>query len=446
MSSWKQRVVLSVFGLCSCWILSATPLRGATPHNLRVGVAKVDITPKDFTGLISVTRKQFQGVHDPIYARALVLDNGVNTVAIVELDLVEFGDTTSLRQRITRELAIPADHIMIAATHDHSAPRGGPPTPGTSVVTEGRPKSSDAYTKLVDDSIVEVLRQAKASLQPARVGLGTGKVSINVQRTLYSTRGWTSGSNEDGFADPTVWVLKFEDLSGAPIAILMNYAVHSNSSAGEPGNMITGDIAGMAEKYVERHYQDKAVALFSMGAAADQYPKFNYDRTDPSTTFEPSELQGGMLGAEVLQVAKGITTMSPVATLDASQRAVPCQMAPPPPPRAAPAGGQQQQAQQPPPPQPPPPPGATLDIQMGLIRINQIAITSVSGEVFTEIYAHLKKESPFADTMMITLVNDRVGYIPDDAEWDRLTPAYVKGCAEKAIVDNLVDMMNATIQ
>jgi hypothetical protein len=47
---------------------------------------------------------------------------------------------------------------------------------------------------------------------------------------------------------------------------------------------------------------------------------------------------------------------------------------------------------------------------------------------------------------MITLSNDRVGCIPDEANWARMTsPAFVRGCAEKAIVDNLVEMMNATL-
>jgi neutral ceramidase len=84
-----------------------------------------------------------------------------------------------------------------------------------------------------------------------------------------------------------------------------------------------------------------------------------------------------------------------------------------------------------------------LDLHLGLIRINQIAIASVSGEVATNIHQHLKKVSPFANTMMVTLANDRVGYIPDDANWDRMSnAAFVRGCAEKAIVDNLLEMMN----
>jgi hypothetical protein len=64
-----------------------------------------------------------------------------------------------------------------------------------------------------------------------------------------------------------------ESLSGEPIALLLNYAVHS--VVGGPANsLVTGDLAGTAERFVERQYQDKVVALWTMGPAGDQDPKF----------------------------------------------------------------------------------------------------------------------------------------------------------------------------
>jgi len=463
MNSFQQKAVLIASTVCICLSFTAPRSWGADTHSLRVGVAKVDITPKDLTGLIGVSNRPFKEVHDPIFARALVLDDGVNISAIVGADLAELGDTTSLRARIAKELAIPADHLMIAASHDHSAPRSGPITLGTSSV-DGRPYATPAYTKFVDDSFVEVLRQAKASLQPARVGFGTGKVDVNVQRMAYTARGWQGSTDEDGFADKTVWVLKFDTPAGVPIGFLFNYAVHSTVNFGS--SEITGDLAGMAEKYVESQFPDKFVAMFTMGAAADAFPKFTSRQGDKADPFAAEKVQGDMLGGEVVMVANRITQMSEVATIKASQRAVPCDMFVPPPPApranaAGGAGGQPDggqgggqggglQAQQPRPADLPPAtpvkPGDKLDIQMGLIRINQVAITSVSGEVGSDIFLHLKKESPFANLLMVTLANDRVGYIPSEAEWDRFTPAYVRGCAEKVIVDNLVDMMNASVQ
>jgi neutral ceramidase len=464
MNSFQRRVVLQVFAVFGCLILGALAASGAETHNLKVGVAKVDITPKDLTGLVGIVPRPYGGVHDQLYARALVLDNGVTTAAIVALDLVEMGDTTALRQRIARELAIPADHIIINASHDHNAPRGGPITPGTSSA-QGRPYSTPAYVQQVDDSIVDSLKQAKAALQPARMGFGTGKVDVSVARYGYTPeRGWRENPNEDGFSDKTVSVVKFETSAGTPIAILFNYAVHSNSMTGEPSNLINGDISGNAEKFIEHQYKDKVIALWSMGAAADQYPKYNWDMgllDDKASVYAPVEIQGGMIGGEVMKVVKRTTQMTDVADIYAAVRAVPCEMNlapnnPAPGGNGGPNGGagaSPNGAPRPPqaPPKqliPPPKAGDKLDIQLGLIRINQLAITGVSGEVGSQIFQHLKRESPFAENIMITLSNDRDGYIPDDAGWDHQGQgqAFVRGCAEKAIVDNLVEMMKASLQ
>lgn len=402
---------------------------GQTP--LRVGAAKVDMTPSDLAGLININRRQFQGVNEHIYARALVIESGGVMAAIVSVDLIHYGNTLSLRQRIQRDLGIPADNVMIAATHDHSAPRAGPPTPGTAAATQNRPYSTPAYLRQADDSVLEALRQARASLQPALIGTGSGLVDINTYRYAYQEKEgrWRVGVNPEGPSDKTVWVIKFEDLSGKPIALMMNYAVHSNIWAGttaeENRDMIYGDIAGVAETYIENHFDNQVVALFTLAAAGDQYAKFNKemdDAWDDTPAAELADIQGMMLAMEVLQTASRIPKMSATARISASQRAVPCPMV---------AGASH-------------PDGETLDIQLGLIRIDDTAITSVSGEIATNIYARLKKTSPLTDTIMMTLVNDRAGYIPDDENWERMGAAFVRGCADDAIVDNLTEMIENT--
>lgn len=80
--------------------------------------------------------------------------------------------------------------------------------------------------------------------------------------------------------------------------------------------------------------------------------------------------------------------------------------------------------------------------------IDDIAFTSVNGEVFNLIARRLKKESPYARTMMMTVTNGvgNTGYIPNDAAFgyytfevlsSRLKPGY----AENGIVNGLSDMM-----
>ena len=461
MNSFRLNPVFSIFGMIACLIICTSPIWGAEANSLRIGAAKVDITPKDMTGLVSVWAKAFEGVHDPIYARALVMDNGAASAAIVTLDLVEYGSSLPVRERIERELAIPMERILVTSSHAHNAPRGGPITPGTSSA-QGRPYSTPAYTQQVDDSILDALRRAKASLQQGRVGIGTGRADVNVYRNVYTPKGWGGGANPEGPSDKTVWVVKFESLSGEPIALLMNYAVHS-VLGGTDNALVTGDLAGAVERFVERRFQDKVVAMWTMGPAGDQNPKYDIDlpvsgkdkppAKNRELAYEAMDALGQILGVEVIQTASRIERMTPVAHIAAAERIVSCptkppSQPPPQPPSGASAGapsGRFGTLKGPVTPQLTP--LTAMDLHLQLIRINQIAITGVSGEVFTNIYWHLKKDSPFTNTIMVTMANDRIGYIADDADYDRIRNASLaRGCAENAIVDNLVEMMQKSFQ
>ena len=218
-------------------------------HNpLRAGAAKVDITPQELTGLTNLWKRPFEGIHDPIFLRALIVGNGANTAAIVAADILEFGDTIAVRERIAQATGIPADHVIITASHDHNAPRAGKVTPGATAQVGG--PATAAYTEKVYDQVIDVVRQAKAALQPARVGIGTGAADVNTNRDEFTTQGWKLGTNPDGPSDKTVWVVKFETMAGEPIAILINFAVHA-VVLGPDNRLVTGDVAGAAERYVE---------------------------------------------------------------------------------------------------------------------------------------------------------------------------------------------------
>ncbi len=438
----RVRVFL-VAATCICFGFAAQPAWCAGPGALRAGAAKLDITPKDLTGIVSVWAKPFESVHDPIYARALVVDNGAASVAIVSVDLVEIGNTLALRLRIERETGIKADHIIIAASHDHNAPRGGPPTPGTSSA-EGRPASPPAYTQFIDDQIVEAVRRAKASLQPARFGAGAGRADVNVNRIIFTPQGIRNGVNLDGPSDKTVWVAKFENLSGEPVALLLNYAVHS-VVAGPDNPQITGDLAGAVERYVERQFQDKVVALWTMGPAGDQNPRVNMSvagmgrsgnqSKDITLSYEAMEAQGLLIGAEAVRVAAEITCTSESARIVAAERVFTCAAKP------TTIGGRPGGSGGPVNPGPPKPRPEKMDIHLSLMLIDNLAVAGVSGEVFTNIYLRLKKASPFTNMFMITIANDRIGYIADSAHYEVTGDPLVRGCGEEGIVNNLLEMM-----
>jgi hypothetical protein len=91
---------------------------------LRAGAARVDITPPK--EMFPIRGNQvLAGVHDPLYARALVLDNGSSKMALISVDTAGMPNSADIVKAITAELGIPASHLSVAATHDHNTPTFG---------------------------------------------------------------------------------------------------------------------------------------------------------------------------------------------------------------------------------------------------------------------------------------------------------------------------------
>src|SRR5690242_13042537 len=124
---------------------TAAPARGAEAGALRVGAARVDITPAAGAALpmggYAGRTHGFGGIHDSIYVRAIVLDDGSTQAALVAWEVLFVPDTVWARvsERIAGESGIPRERLLLAAVHDHSAPvltgGGGRPGPGTDAFT-----------------------------------------------------------------------------------------------------------------------------------------------------------------------------------------------------------------------------------------------------------------------------------------------------------------------
>src|SRR6185369_15999695 len=104
-------------------LVFAYQIAAAAPSNLRVAVAKVDITPPVGTPVVGHVR-EVRGVRDPLHAVLLLLDDGRTKAAIVTLDLLNAGDemTARLRKVVNEGAGVATDHVMIATSHNHSGP------------------------------------------------------------------------------------------------------------------------------------------------------------------------------------------------------------------------------------------------------------------------------------------------------------------------------------
>jgi neutral ceramidase len=419
---------MRVGALVLCAIISPVGLSGAAKAELRIGAARIDITPgKDESLQLAgyAGRKEGdKGIHDGLYVRAIALKSGAAEAAILTADLASLS--RDFWERVTRKLAlqtgIPQANILIAATHTHSAPVTG----AYEILEPGSPEAR--YIARVEQAMTDALTQAKRNEQPGRIGAGTGRANVNVNRIAQMGDGsWWLGYNPDGASDKTVAVVKFEKSDGQPLAILMNYAVHG-TGMGQENFLVSADVPGAASRYVEQHFGDAVVAPFTSGAAGDQCPI--YDRAP--ARFDGVLAIGRILGEEVIRVA-GTIRASPDATIQLTQRVVTC------PGRSfvrGPHGRQDGHFEDSPP----------VEIRLSLLRINDIALAGVSGEVLTMIGQRLKSSSPLPNTIMVTHCNGSSGYLPDDDAYARVgyeiqTTHVAPGCAEKAIVGGFVEML-----
>jgi len=416
----------------------------------RVGAARVDVTPAD-----SELPKNYLGVLDHVYARAIVLESGEAKAALITVDagMIQDGTWQQVTRQVETEFGIPATNVLLTATHTHSVP--GPPAPD--------------YAK----KIVEAVRLARQKLVPARVGYGTGESYINVNRQITDpkTGKWWEGPNREGPSDKTVAVLKFESLTGEPLAVYYNYAVHG-VIAGQL-DQVSGDIPGASERYIEDAFGGTVVAVWSTGASGDQNPIYyqqtydlreirikdyatrgvdisnamppggqGLDRNNPAVVRLMNQQRqmlssmGQFLGEEVLYVMRNIERTDTHVRLFGAQKTIQCPGRERTNDGRAGSEGTYKEA-------------GPVDIRLGLLQVGDAMIGAVNAEVFSPIAQRLKHESPFKATMMATLTNGsaRSGYIPDEASYGKYTFEVLSsrlkpGCAESSIVSGLLALID----
>jgi hypothetical protein len=283
------------------FVLLAATAAGQT--GLRAGVARADITPP--AGVMqwgySNRASAATGTRDPLYARALALDDGMTVVALVQLDLGRTFSAASMNA-VRRQVApLGVRDVIFSATHTHSGP----------VIDdehlEGRPP---AWEQTALDRIGQTIRAAYTRRAEARLGAGWGVAYIGHDRRYVRLDGsvhmqWRNATGVYTYpVDPIVGVLRVDDAGGRPIAVLVNYACHPVVFG--PDNLrYSADYPGVVAEWVDR--ETGGMTFFLQGAPGDINPYM--DKT-PLQEDAEGELQraGERLGREVVRVARGITT------------------------------------------------------------------------------------------------------------------------------------------
>ena len=409
---------------------------------LKAGSANANITPPLGTRIAGSFRPRFaENIDDELFAKAVVIDNGTTRIAFVTCDLIAIPEKIAdvAKARITDRCGIPPAHVMINATHTHTA---------VAVADLLGVDEETTYTAWVPLKIADAVELAVRRLQPARVGFA----SVKEERIAFNRR-WhmkdgtvrmnPGTENPDlveptGPTDPELAMLFVEAADGTPIAAVANFSLHyvgtDNSSA------ISADYFGHFDRLMRRYLGETCISLL-WNAASGQINNIDYSGRTKWTTHghqqaikmanvlaghfitemqfmvmhETLDLSGELvrlrfkrkqITAADLEVAETLLAM-PQITEDAYETGPFSWVVGQPIPTAL-VDVYARECQR----------VAKLQTEMTapiqVIRLGAAAIVTLPGEVFVETGLNIKAASPAVPTFIVSLANGYIGYICTD--------------------------------
>ena len=409
----------------------------------RAGAYAQDITPPKFPISVNggMRDRQATGSHDTLHARCIALDDGSTKIVLVVVDscMIPRDITDKAKKLAYKTTKIPAHHILISATHTHTAP---------TVTGVFQSDPDEGYRKFLAKTIAVGIKKAVDNLEPARIGWGVGQNPNQVFNRRWVMK--TDTLNPDPFdkntdtvrmnpgyqnpglnkpagpIDPDVSILSVQARDGRPIALLANYSLHyvggvqplsadyfgafaermaqllkvTNSKrafVGIMSNGTSGDInninyGGPAPKRRQPYEQIRVVANDVAATAFDAYKKIQYQDW-VSLDMAQKELELGVrlptkkdlarakkILADARKAKKKVLTTRPEIYARESVLL----------------------AKYP----------AKVKLLVQAIRIGDLGIVSTPCETFVEIGLDIKKRSPLKHTFTIELANGYNGYLP----------------------------------
>ncbi len=399
----------------------------------RAGAAAVDITPTEFPVIVSggFLERKSSTLHDPLHARCLVLDDGTTRLAVVVVDSLmmprELIDDAKAQAEKTT--GIPADRMLVAATHTHSAP---------SVCGALGSGVDERYAAKLPAWIAQTIERANRGLTPARIGwaavadpqhtncrrwirrpdrIGTDPFSDETVRAMmhpgYQNPDYVGPA---GPKDPLLTVLAVQTPEGRPVAVLANYSMHYFGS--QP---VSADYYGLfcqklADLLAPAAGQTPLVTVMSQGTSGDLH-WMDYSRPATSIHIDQYAQQVAQVAFDAYRKI-AYRDWVPLAMAERKltlQRRVPDEKRlawakkiiaemPSPLPRNRPEVYAHEQIflhEQP-----------QRELKLQAIRVGDLGMVAMPCEVFGLTGLKIKIQSPLEPTMNFELANGAEGYIP----------------------------------
>lgn len=422
--------------LCLSFLLAFAGFAAApeNPSPLEIGMAEVDITPPVGYRMAGYFDERFStGIHDPIKAKAIIFKQGTEKMALVFCDLVQvtFPISAPARDRAAQVCDIPKQNIAILATHSHTGPLFDDVRNtffhDTAVAKNGKDEHQTIeYCPFCADQIVKALQQANASLAPShlRVGIAQQKgLPFNRRSIMKNGKvGWNVGFNNPNFVRPAgpvdhdVGIL--EVLHGEkPIGGLTVFAMHADCTG---GTEFSADYPYTIQETLRKVLGPDYISAFGAGTCGN-LNQINVHTNEDFKSIAAAARYGRMIGQTVLDDLPKLETVTPniaarsktivadlqkptLENIEKGRRLLPdlgtdkvdfySKV------RLVKAVDLERRGNQ-------------LPMEVQAFRLSDdTALVTLPAEIFVEFGLNIKKHSPFKNTMVMALANDRPCYIP----------------------------------
>ena len=267
-------LTLLTAALCGCASSPAARTTQGAPGLIPVGVAEVDITPREAIRLTGYGNREQppDDVRQQLWARALAFGDDSPAV-LIAVDLI--GVPRAATEEVARRLgnAVRREQFVISATHTHT----GPSLSGVLPYIFNVPASAqqqqviDSYTSALVDKLERVARAALDDRRPARISWSQGRAGFAANRRLIKDGKWTGfGVTPGGPVDHDMPMLAVHGPDGALRAVFVSYACHATTLEGRD-NFVHGDWPGVAKELIQQRHPG-ALALVAIGTGADANP------------------------------------------------------------------------------------------------------------------------------------------------------------------------------
>ncbi|EPR65522.1 putative protein-transmembrane prediction [Cyclobacterium qasimii M12-11B] len=275
---------------------------------LQVGAASLKITPP----IGSVMGNSYgmnisEGIHDDLFAKALVFDVDGVKAAFIALDLISlpYGLVAETRELIATQTEIPVENLILTATHCHAGPQMNPRFL-KNIGGEAEKKSLE-YLKQLPEKLLKAIQMAEASLQPVKASIGSfyeEKVNFN-RRFLMKDGSFRTNPGRlnplikraMGPVDPLGSVVLFETTDDRPLAVLVNFALHP---AIVGGNQFSADFPGVVSQLMEKSFGEELVTVYTNGNSGN-INHIDVQNNSFLEQYEESARIGTILAADVMK-------------------------------------------------------------------------------------------------------------------------------------------------